>query len=148
MAAYREKALPVPAVIEIGETDTGFFAVSERAPGQVINDLDAPGMRAVLLDAIRDIKVSAESGYGPWPPGLDVRYPTWPEALLTCNQETSRVSGWRARLTQSPGGSAPFDKAYATLQRLVEDLPEERHIIHGDLARNTAQVSRLVRMQR
>lgn len=77
MAAYSEKALPVPAVIEIGETDTGFFAVSERAPGQVINDLDATGMRAVLpgllaaLDAIRDIKVSADSGYGRWPPGLD-----------------------------------------------------------------------------
>jgi hygromycin-B 4-O-kinase len=128
MAAYSEKALPVPAVIEIGETDTGFFAVSERAPGQVINDLDATGMRAVMpallaaLDAIRDIKVSTYSGYGRWPPGLDARYPTWPEALLTCNQETSRVPGWRARLAESPGGSALFDKAYATLQSLRRGL--------------------------
>jgi hygromycin-B 4-O-kinase len=147
MAAHSCPALPVPAVIEIGPAGIGpagigpvYFAVSERAPGQILNDLDAAGLRAVLpglltaLDATRDIDVTGASACGLWDPGGRGPYLTWPDALLACNQETERVPGWRAALERSPVGPGPFDEAYARLQRLVEGLPEERHVIHGDLA--------------
>jgi hygromycin-B 4-O-kinase len=67
-------------------------------------------------------------------PGGRGPYLTWPDALLACNQETERVPGWRAALERSPVGPGPFDDGYARLQRLVEGLPDERHVIHGDLA--------------
>ena len=37
MAAYRSAALPIPAVIEIGAAGDGYFAVSDRAPGQLLD---------------------------------------------------------------------------------------------------------------
>lgn len=146
MAACSSSALPIPAVIEIGDTDTGFFAVSERAPGQILNDLDAAGMRAALpglltgLDVIRDMDVSARQGYGGWDPDGNGHFRTWPETLLACNQETGRIQGWRARLAGSPVGAGPFDEAYAVLRHLVDGLPGERHVIHGDLANRNVLV--------
>jgi hygromycin-B 4-O-kinase len=140
MAAHGSAALPIPAVTEIGRTDTGYFAISERAPGHLLNDLDAASVRTALpallaaLDAIRDIDVSASRGYGLWDPEGDAPARSWPEALLAVNQETERVPGWRAVLAGSPVGTGPFDEAYATLERLVERLPAARHIVHGDLA--------------
>ena len=68
MAAYSSAALPIPAVIEIGAAGDGYFAVSERAPGELLDGLDGAGMRAVLpgllaaLDALRDIDVSGTGG--------------------------------------------------------------------------------------
>ena len=146
MAAHGSSALPVPEVTEIGRAADDYFAVSERAPGQLLNDLDAAGMRAALpgllaaLDAIRDIDVSGSGGYGLWSPGGDGEFGTWPEALLACDQETERVPGWRAALAASAVGSAPFDTAYARLRHLVEGLPTERHVIHGDLANRNVLV--------
>jgi chloramphenicol 3-O-phosphotransferase len=48
MAAYRRAALPIPAVIEIGAAGDGYFAVSERAPGEPLDGLDGTGMQAAL----------------------------------------------------------------------------------------------------
>src|ERR671919_2762249 len=44
-ARYSSPALPIPAVVEIGETGDGFFAISERAPGRFLDDLDEDQMR-------------------------------------------------------------------------------------------------------
>ena len=68
MAAHSSAALPVPSVLEIGAAGDGYFAVSERAHGGMLDDLDGPGMRAALpgllaaLDALRDIDVSRDQG--------------------------------------------------------------------------------------
>ena len=39
-AGYSSRDLPIPAVVEIGETDDGYFAISERASGGFLDDLD------------------------------------------------------------------------------------------------------------
>jgi hygromycin-B 4-O-kinase len=44
MAAHDYMALPIPAVIEIGAADDGYFAVSERAPGEPLDGLDGIGI--------------------------------------------------------------------------------------------------------
>jgi len=118
MAAHSCPALPVPAVTEIGRAEIGptriavYFAVSERAPGRILNDLDAAGLRAVLpglltaLDAARDIDVTGSGGYGLRDPGGRGPYLTWPDALLACNQETERIPSWRAALERSPSARA------------------------------------------
>jgi hygromycin-B 4-O-kinase len=139
MAAHSCAALPIPAVIEIGATGDGYFAVSERAPGELLDGLDGAGMRAVLpgllaaLDALRAIDVSGTEGYGIWAPDGTGPEPSWAQALLAISRETARVPGWRAALAASPVGMRPFDRAYARLRELTEGLPDERHVIHGDL---------------
>jgi hygromycin-B 4-O-kinase len=147
MAAHRSAALPVPSVLEIGDAGDGYFAVSERAHGEMLDGLDSPGMRAVLpgllaaLDALRDIDVSATGGYGIWAPEGRGPAPSWAQALLAISQETPRVPGWRDALAASPVGMAPFDRGYARLRELARGLPGERHIIHGDLLNRNVLVA-------
>jgi hygromycin-B 4-O-kinase len=139
MAGRSRAALPIPAVIEIGAAGDAYFAVSERAPGELLDGLDDTGIRAVLpgllavLDALRDLDVSGTEGYGLWTPDGTGPAATWAQALLAISQETPRVPGWRAALAASPVGAGPFDRGYARLAELAESLPDERHIIHGDL---------------
>jgi hygromycin-B 4-O-kinase len=139
MAARSSAALPVPAVLEIGSAGDGYFAVSERARGEPLDDLDRAGMQAVLprllaaLDAMREMSLPAARGYGMWAPDGTAPAGSWAESLLAVNQETARVPGWRAALAHSPVGAAPFDRAYARLRQLAQGLPDERHMIHRDL---------------
>jgi hygromycin-B 4-O-kinase len=139
MAAHSCAALPIPSVLEIGAAGDGYFAVSERAHGDLLDGLDGPGMRAALpgllaaLDALRDIDVSATHGYGIWAPDRTGPAPSWAQALLAISEETPRTAGWRASLAASPFGMAPFDQGYARLRELAQGLPDERHVIHGDL---------------
>lgn len=139
MAAHSHAALPIPAVTEIGATGDGYFAVSERAPGEPLDGLDGTGMRSALpgllaaLDTLRDIDVSTTSGYGAWAPDETGPSATWAQALLAISQETERVPGWRAALAASPVGTGPFDQAYARLRELAVGLPDERRVVHGDL---------------
>ena len=84
MSAWSSGELPVPKVIEVGETGHGFFAVSERAEGEFLDKLDNRRMSAALpslfsvLDAISDLDVSSTEGYGNW--GSDLKGPQHPPA--------------------------------------------------------------------
>jgi hygromycin-B 4-O-kinase len=139
MAEYSRPALPIPRVTEIGPAGEGYFAVSERASGLLLDQADGTVMRAVLpallatLDAIAGVQVADGQGFGIW--GADTVAPaaSWAEALLAVAQETARVPGWRAALASSPTGAAPFERSYARLADLVSGLEVPRHLIHGDL---------------
>ena len=99
MAAYRSAALPVPSVLEIGAAGDGYFAVSERAHGGLLDDLDGPGMRAALpgllaaLDALRAIGVPATRGYGIWAPDGPARHQAGPRR---CWPSARKHHGFRA----------------------------------------------------
>jgi hygromycin-B 4-O-kinase len=139
MAVHSLEGLPIPAVTGIGAAGGGYFAVSEQAAGELLDGLDEDGMRAALpgllaaLDAIRHIDVSGSRGYGIWAPDRTGPAASWAQALLTINQETTRIPGWRAGLQCFPLSAHCFDRAYALLCELAAGLPGTRHIIHGDL---------------
>jgi hygromycin-B 4-O-kinase len=142
MAGWSSAELPIPTVIELGETEHGFFAVSERAVGEFLDQLDNRRMKTVLpslfsaMDAIRDLDVSGTEGYGNWGSDLTGPQRSWQEALLHKFGEDrpgSRTHGWRAALESSHNGARDFDLALTALRRLVEHMPAERHLIHNDL---------------
>jgi hygromycin-B 4-O-kinase len=147
MSAYGSADLPVPTVRETGRAGDGYFAVSDRAPGRLLNDLDGANMRAALpgllraLDALRAIEVPVASGYGIWIPDGTAPAATWPQALLAVCQETARVPGWRVALAASPTGAAPFRAGYARPRELVTGLPQDRHVIHGDLVNRNVLIN-------
>ena len=140
-ARFASPALPIPAIVELGETDAGFYAISERVSGGFLDELDEAGMRAMLpslfaaLDAMRGAALAGMTGYGGWGADGNASRPSWRAALLdvATDRPDHRTHGWRERLIASPSGSGPFDEAYARLRTLSERLPEERHLIHGDL---------------
>jgi hygromycin-B 4-O-kinase len=140
-AGYSSRDLPIPAITEIGETHNGFFAISERAQGSFLDDLDERQMRAILpalfgaLDAARKVDLRDSTGYGSWSWEGNAPYPSWRATLLAIadDRPEERTHGWRERLITSPMGSAPFAEGLARLEALTRYCPEERHLIHSDL---------------
>jgi hygromycin-B 4-O-kinase len=138
---HASQDLPIPAIVEIGETSAGFYAISERRFGEVLETVDEAQMRALLtsimatLDAIRLADITGTSGFGGWGPDGNAPHPTWRAALLdiAADQPEHVHHGWRNRLAESPTGDGPFREAFAQLETLAPDLPDERHLIHSDL---------------
>ncbi len=140
-ARYSSTALPVPSIIERGPAGDGFYAVSERMPGEHLDGLDEARMRRVLpslfgaLDAMRSVDLSGASGFGGWRADGSTTHPTWRAWLLAIATDpaTRGSPGWRKVLEVSPTGVGPFEEGFARLRELVEHCPEERQLIHDDL---------------
>jgi hygromycin-B 4-O-kinase len=132
-------ALPIPELLEFGEAEGGYFAISQRVHGTFLEERDAAEMRAVLpallstLDAFREVDVSSSHGFGLWRGSDgDAPYATWRQALL--NVATSpRITGWQEALKASAESQKTFDRAFAELERLVDACPEERRLVHSDM---------------
>ena len=88
VAKWSSEELPIPRFIEFGETESGFFAVSERIHGDSLDKLDSQRMKTVfpslfrVMDTIRDIDISNTEGYGNWAPDGRGPQTSWQEALL------------------------------------------------------------------
>jgi hygromycin-B 4-O-kinase len=148
-ALYGSRDLPIPVVTEIGDAFDGSYAISERAYGEFLDDLDAAQMRRVLpalfaaLDVARQADLSSTAGYGMWGADGVAPYPSWRSALLdvASDRPADRTHGWRERLRASPTGAGPFEEALGHLHRLVDSCPEERHLIHSDLLNRNVLVA-------
>lgn len=148
MAAHASADLPIPRILDISETLDGFCAVSERAFGDSLDDLDGPLLRRVLpslfamLDAVRAVDVAEATGFGSWDADGNAPHATWAGALLATGDpaNATRIPGWRAALDLSPTGSAAFVETYSRLEQLVETIPNTRYLVHSDLLNHNVLV--------
>jgi hygromycin-B 4-O-kinase len=140
-AGFASIDLPIPRVEAIGEAFGGYFAISERAFGEMLDDLSREQMRRVLpalfrmLDAVRAVDLSSTRGFGGWDASGSAPYQTWRDFLLDIGNDPPDVHchGWRASLASSPLGDSAFKEAYKRLAQLADEPPEGRHLVHGDL---------------
>jgi hygromycin-B 4-O-kinase len=140
-ARYSSAALPVPPILEWGPALDAFFAVAPRINGEHIDGLDEARMRRVLPslyaahDAMREVDLSAPSGFGGWRADGRTTHRSWREYLLGFFDEpaTRGAPNWRELLRDLPTVVAAFEEGYARLVQLVEFCPEERALFHDDL---------------
>jgi hygromycin-B 4-O-kinase len=138
MGAYSMAYLPIPKVIEVGETESGFFAVSERVQGEKhLDELDEPELRIVLpqlFDALYELQkldLTDTQEVGLWRP--EGTGPSWGDELLSVAEPRDRLKGWRERLDAFPREASIFDAGVVKLRQLAPQLPECRGIVHNDL---------------
>jgi hygromycin-B 4-O-kinase len=151
VARHGSRTFPVPELIEIGEAFGGNYALSEYIEGCHVDDIDVMDLRRVLpdlfatLDRVRDLDLSGTVGYGDWR-GDDgnADHPTWRSYLLDVGSDrpAARTAGWRRRLAGSTVGTALFDDTCRAFERLVDGVPEGRHLVHGDILNYNTLVSK------
>ena len=136
---FASRTIPIPAVIEVGAGLGGFYAVSERAVGRFLEDLDADSlnksMRSILetMDAMRLADTSSSVGFGPWNARGDGHYATWRDYLLDVEAPHTSSSGWREQLEASPVAKSAFESGFAGLSELVGGCPDLRNLLHADM---------------
>jgi hygromycin-B 4-O-kinase len=141
VAKYTSERVPIPQIGEIGQYKNGFFALSERAYGHFLEQLDEHAIRAVLpnllatLDAIKELELSDTRGFGLWDAKGIAPHASWQEALLDVVNDwpEKRIHGWRKSLEEVPGKLALFEQAAALFATKVPLCPNERHLIQNDL---------------
>lgn len=138
---YANPDLPIPELLEIGTTNSGYYAISTRVHGTPLENVTSEQWQAVIpplvaaLEAMRTADISATTGFGGWGSEGNATKTTWSEHLLAVNLDTPdrRTYGWRQRLaTHSPQGEAAFAWGYALLQTVAMDAVP-RCLLHCDL---------------
>jgi len=138
---FSSASLPIPKIVELGAAFGCCYAVSERAFGTMLDDLDKASMKRTVpslletLDAIRGADLSGTMGFGMLDTNGRGTNGSWKEFLLGVSADVPnrKVYGWHEGLQSSPLGDGPFNQAYAMYAELAQDMPEERYLIHNDL---------------
>ena len=138
---YSSNNLPIPTITETGTALGLYFAISERASGTMIDELEQNEMDKMIstilemLNAIREANISATTGYGHWDKNEAGQYSSWQKFLLAVGTDDpkSKIHGWRASLESSPQGNKLFDQITHKLKILAEKCYAGRHLIHTDL---------------
>jgi hygromycin-B 4-O-kinase len=130
--------LRMPRILEIRDVEHGTYALSEKVPGEPLDDLDEARMRQVLpallasLDAVRTADLSGTRGYGLWHGDGNAKHMTWRDNLVRMDPPGER-GAQRASLANAPVGRAEFDIGLARMHELLPFCPEDRHLVHNDL---------------
>jgi len=132
--------LPIPEIEDIGQAFGGYYAISPRIDGDMVDHLPSGKMKLLvpqvlsLFNALRMADLSDTSGYGGWSAEGVGTSNSWSEFLTSVNiyDPTSRVD-WRAGLAIRPETNRLFDRVYQEMIGLLEYCPEARHLIHNDL---------------
>ncbi len=141
LSRHATSDLPIPRVLEVGEALGYHYAISERAFGTILEQLDPVEMQHTMpsvlrtLDRIREADVSDSTGYGAWSVDGQASHRRWHEYLTTTPPDpySDDADVWRSHARTRPAALREFDRAQAQLHELVAVCPEIRHLVHSDL---------------
>jgi len=146
-ASWSQPGLPVPKFIDMGEAFGTFYAITERARGEFLDQLTRNEVAEVLpslfrvLDAERRIPVAAAAGFGVWNRNGVGEHSSWKDALLAVEARRPNIAGWRRRLQEWPECERAFDQGVERLEVLAEYVPSRQDVIHRDLVNRNVLVT-------
>lgn len=144
---YATAALPIPAVLDIGDAFGGYYAISTRVHGIPLESVDGPQWRSLVpavvaaLETMRLADLSDTVGFGGWNAQGQAGDASWSRRLLTVGDDNPslRSHGWRQKLATLPEGEAAFVWGYDRLKQVVsDDVP--RTLLHCDLVNRNVLV--------
>ena len=145
---YATADLPIPKVVEIGEAEGMFYAISTRVFGVPLEALEAETWLRVVpslvraMEAMRTADISETSGFGGWDEDGNASNANWSAHLLAVGEDDpdSRIHGWKSRLeNEFPEGAIAFARGFEMLKEVAsDDVP--RSLIHCDLMNRNALV--------
>lgn len=125
--------MPVPEVLQIGEAFGGYYCVSERMFGEMIDDLPAERMQPIVPGVLRLMDVLRGVDLQRWIADLQIKATPWREQLLKVDQENERVHGWHDRLEGFPLGTEAYSLAWRYLNEHLDVCPDANALVHNDL---------------
>lgn len=137
---FNSPSLPIPEIEEIGKAFDGFFAISKKVDGVMIDHLSIEEMKKVipdllnLLDSLRTADTSKTTGFGGWDTAGNGTKSSWKDFVTNVATDSpfSRIKGWKEKLVNKDA-SKIFDLAHEELLKLLNFCPEDRHLVHNDL---------------
>jgi hygromycin-B 4-O-kinase len=130
--------IPVPRIFATGSYEGFYYAISERAAGQMLYDLPLPAVRALIpemvaiLLRIHAVSITDTAGFGLAIGGDDKRYPSW-HAFVEQYDILGDFIDWPRALQQADARLRRLIEAcWARGRALLTYCPEERVLNHGD----------------
>lgn len=143
---FANESIPIPKIFHIGKLDNEHaYCISEFIAGKTIQELDRPAVEALLpatlkmLHAIRDVDISKTSGFGEFDISGSGKSASWQEWLLTHISLTEY--NWDEVMNGGLIKKDFLDKVFDAFKKLVEQVPNERKLIHGDFSSNNVIVT-------
>ena len=137
---YGSASVPIPRVVAVGRLRELRYCITRRAIGQRLDQLSAEATERAMpsviatLDAIREIDVSRQKGYGLFDGRGRGLFSSWPASLRRVRDE-ERPEGfygrWHALFETTFLEREAFDDVYAHMESLLGYAPDSRHFVHG-----------------
>ena len=135
--------IPIPPVLELGEVDGLYYAISQKMPGRELDKLSRdeyfntlPSNMATLL-AIHQTDVSKYSGYSWLDETGNGMMASWEETLTSVMLENpDDFHGRWHTLFETVLDRPYFEAAFQKMQSLIPFSPNKRYLIHRDYEYN------------
>ncbi len=139
---FNSDKMPVPPILELGQANNRFFAISPFVGGKFLealspDDLENASQSVIeVFHALRALDISTSTGFGFWNKDGKAIYDSWKAFLLDRNEsDVSLTHGWREILEASEMGMDSYNKS------LTNYCPEDRGVVHSDLVNRNVLVA-------
>ena len=138
----QDSEVPVPPVLQTGTNEGRFWAISERSPGFLVEDLDLPRHLALRNDlvatmiAIHDTPLNDITGFGWLDADLHGHCTSWRQFLEADGIYGTFVDWDRAFGRASERQRNLIGDAWQLARDMFDCCPEQRCLNHGDYTYN------------
>lgn len=133
--------IPIPRVRQVGLWQGLYFAISERVPGQMVEELPVremiqlvPALIATLF-AIHQVDVSQQKNYGVFNEQGVAHCPDWRSFLVQVKDEEedwNYFGKWHHLFEDTFLERDLFDDLFQRMVRLIDCCPADRYLVHGN----------------